>query len=80
MTHTDWKNFSVPINDSVWVVTEGSWPDILKNVTALGIRIESVNNTYGAYDVSGIDNITLSHVPEPATIVFFAFDLMLLKK
>lgn len=80
MTHTGWKNFSVPLNDSVWVVTEGSWPGILKNVTALGIRIESVNNTYGAYDVSGIDNIILSHVPEPATIVFFAFGLTLLKK
>ena len=68
---TPWTEFSIPIQETEWTVS-GNWNEIISDVTELKIRIELVSNTTtGARDVTGIDNVRLTAVPEPS----FAFIL-----
>ena len=58
---------TVPIQESAWQVTAGTWGSLLANVTDLRIRIEQVGNPNTPDDIDGIDNVILT--PEPATLV-----------
>lgn len=68
---TGWLTISVPIKESLWTITSGSWADLLPNVTFLDNRIELVTNKGGSKpEISGIDNVCLSTVPEPSSSAF----------
>ncbi len=67
-----WFPNSVPMLAENWTVTGGSWVDVLANVTEFKLQIEAVFTT-AAFpgEVTGIDNVTLSPVPEPASLLLF---------
>lgn len=55
------QSFSVPIEETSWTVTGGTWATLIANVTDLRIRIDSVLNTAGTdLDISAIDNVVLA--------------------
>lgn len=68
-----WFANSVPMRAENWAVTGGTWAGVLGNVTEFKLQIEAVFTT-GAFpgEVTGIDNVTLSPVPEPASGVLLA--------
>ena len=76
---TDWVNIEVPIDSSEWVVKQGTWEDILSNVTQLRIRVELVSGSDVLSDIEGIDNVSLQ-VPEPATLSLMAIGGLLLRR
>lgn len=56
---TPWVGLTVPLNEAAWSVT-GSWSNLLTSVTALRIRIETVDNDASPdRDINGIDNVVL---------------------
>ncbi len=52
---TDWQTFSAPVNEALWVVSEGTWADLLANVEVVLLGAEA---TLGR-DENGFDNIFL---------------------
>jgi hypothetical protein len=56
-----WGRFSVPISQSEWDVSQGTWDGLLSNVEYLGIEIEHVVGN----EVTGLDNVKLEIVDEP---------------
>jgi len=57
---TGWVLITVPLVESEWTVTSGTWSALLADVTDLRIRVELVKNSGGANDeVDGIDNVCL---------------------
>jgi len=71
---TDWQHTTVMLNDPRWVVTGGSWIDLLANITDFYITIEVVQDLHN--DVEGIDNVGVSAVPIPAAVWLFGSGLL----
>ncbi len=61
-----WENYDTTITPAAWVVTAGTWEDLLTNVTMLRIDAEYVQGN----DTFGFDNVELT--PEPATLSLLA--------
>jgi hypothetical protein len=57
---TSWTTQLIPINQSSWTATFGSWSALLNNVTKLEIRIEHIDNGHPPDEEAGIDNVILS--------------------
>jgi hypothetical protein len=70
---TLWANFVVPIDQSSWTVTSGSWAGLLSDVTDLRIRREFIPDWPSGYS-PGMDNIILT--PEPSTALLLALGLV----
>ena len=62
-----WYTTSVPMQAASWAVTGGTWAGVLANVTEFKLLIEPVFSTALPGEVTGIDNVMLSPVPEPGT-------------
>lgn len=72
---TPWVNIVVPIEESAWSVTSGTWAALLADVTRLRIHVELIGNNQQPNDLAGLDNVVLSQstaIPEPASIVLLA--------
>ncbi len=54
-----WTTISVPIEESAWTVSQGTWSSILENVTSFRIYGELVGNNDGGHDETGLDNVRL---------------------
>ena len=57
---TPWETIVIPISESAWGVSAGTWDDILSNVTEVKIITELVSNTKAPEDKNGFDNIVLA--------------------
>lgn len=59
-SYTRWVRINAPIVVSAWVVTRGSWDELIQNVSGLEIDLELFNNGSKAWrDKNAIDNIRL---------------------
>jgi len=67
-----WFATSVPMLAANWSVTGGTWASVLGNVTEFKLQIETVFSTGFPGEVSGIDNVLLSTVPEPSTAALWS--------
>lgn len=70
-------NVTIPENTpgpgSRWDVTgTGTWTDLLGGVTDLRIHMELFSNSAMWDERTGVDNIVLSDIPEPATLTLLA--------
>jgi hypothetical protein len=63
--HGQWGTFAVPLKESEWVITRGTWGGLLSDVTSLQIDLEFI----GGVETTGLDNVVLT--PEPATLLLF---------
>ena len=76
LMNTNWTSFSVPLKQSSWSITSGSWAGMITNVTSFKIRLEAVWG--GGYDSDGIDNVWVGMTNQvtaniaPAVEIFFA--------
>ena len=68
-----WVNLQNPITESAWVLQTGTWAGLLANVTELRIFMPDSST---ASEVTGIDNVSLTPVPLPATLLFFLSGLI----
>ncbi len=64
---TPWKNIIIPISEASWTVNSGSWNAIMADVTNLRIEMAYYNN-WGPFEITGIDNVSLSAVPIPGAV------------
>jgi hypothetical protein len=62
-----WINFNANIRSADWKVNSGSWLALLQNVTELKLQVETVLSTSLPGEISGIDNVRISAVPESST-------------
>ena len=62
-----WFSNSVQMQAASWTVTSGTWAGALANVTSFKLQIEAVFSSGFPGEVTGIDNVLLSPVPEPGT-------------
>ena len=53
--NSNWTTFSVPLKQSSWSLTSGTWTGLMNNVTNLRIRLEAVWGS--GSDTDGIDNV-----------------------
>ncbi len=67
-----WKTFVFPIIESNWEIKSGSWDNLLTNVTMLKIDLEQIQGK----EVTGIDNVTLSQVPIPPSLLLLSSALI----
>jgi hypothetical protein len=70
--HGEWDAFSVPIIQSEWEVTAGTWTDLLRDVTLVRIDMERIS----VVEVTGLDNVFLTLIPEPSTAPLLGFGLV----
>lgn len=70
-----WYATSVPMHAASWTVTGGSWAGVLADVTEFKLQIEAVFSTGLPGEVTGIDNVLLSPVPEPSQTLLLALGL-----
>jgi len=63
---SSWLSTTTLIDESIWNVTSGTWSGLIANVTELSIKIELVD---GVNDIEGIDNISLTNVPLPSSLL-----------
>ncbi len=56
----DWTTYVVPLVESEWTLTSGTWSALLADVTALQINPELYGNISGA-EIQGIDNVLLDN-------------------
>jgi len=71
----DWNTMIVPIdeNDVRWSVS-GNWSNLIVDVQQLEINIERINNPGQpppTGEIDGVDNVSLSAVPEPSSLALF---------
>jgi len=66
-----WLSLTVPINESAWIITSGSWGALLDNITQLRIGMAYYNN-WMPQEITGIDNVRLEAVPAPGAILLGA--------
>jgi len=67
--HGEWATFKVPIVESHWTVTSGTWDALLPDVQSLLIDMEHITGV----ETTGLDNVvlsTLSPDPIPDTAYF----------
>jgi hypothetical protein len=60
----DWTPVTAAILESEWDVSSGDWNNLLANVTELRVFMRDSSN---AIELTGIDNVRLSAVPEPSS-------------
>ena len=78
---SSWVTTVAPLNAADWTITGvDSWANILANPTSLSIEIERVSNTFGPTmtmpgDTDGIDNVILTAVPEPGSLILSGIGL-----
>ncbi len=72
---TAWVSLTAPIQESAWSVT-GDWSTLLSDVTQVRLRIEHVDDA--GTDVEGIDNVRLTALPEPNSLVLACGGLMIM--
>jgi hypothetical protein len=70
-----WINFKADIRTDAWKINSGSWLPLLQNVTELKLQVETVLSTSLPGEVSGIDNVSISPVPESSTLALFVSGL-----
>ena len=63
-----WLTLTVPISESNWIVTSGSWDALLADVTQLVIPTAYYNN-YMPQEITGLDNVSLHVIPAPGAIL-----------
>ena len=56
----NWTTYVAPLMESQWIVTSGSWSELLANVTSFKITPELYGNVCCGPEISGIDNIRVS--------------------
>jgi len=66
-----WTTYSAPLTAGAWGKSEAEWLALLGNVTEVRLSVEAM---FGA-EVQGIDNFTVTAVPEPATYGMLALGL-----
>jgi hypothetical protein len=71
-SQSDWQTFTVPISETSWTVTSGTWAALLSEVTSFQIRAEHFDTNLPEQE--GYDNIVLtpksvSSVPEPTILL-----------
>ena len=71
-----WLTVEVPLQESAWDVSAGSWPALLGDVQDLRVRALSILNISGQAD--GIDNVRL--IPEPGTASLLGMSLLMLAR
>lgn len=54
-----WSEVKIPLDSSAWTITEGSWNDLLQEVSLLRIRAEFITGDEDVY----LDNVLLSVSP-----------------
>ncbi|HRF58416.1 MAG TPA: hypothetical protein PLH94_00720 [Fimbriimonadaceae bacterium] len=59
----DWMPIEIPLKQSEWTLTSGTWAGLLANITTLGIRVRQFTNT-DATQINGLDSVVLS-IPTP---------------
>ena len=60
----NWTTYVAPILESQWIVTHGSWSDLLHSVTIFQIQQELYSNICCGSEISGIDNVKIQ-APDP---------------
>ncbi len=65
-----WITVTAPIDETLWTLTTGDWDSLLGDVTELRLLIENVFSRNGG-ETTGIDNVSLSAVPLPASVWLF---------
>jgi len=63
-----WLSLNVPISESDWTVTSGSWGALLVDVTQLEIATAYYNN-FMPQEITGIDNVSLNVIPVPGAVL-----------
>lgn len=71
---SDWLHVTVPITAAAWNIDDGTWEDILADVSVLYIQLELVLNDGPADDTAGLDNVRL--VPTPGSAFLLAAGLV----
>jgi hypothetical protein len=66
---TVWTRVAVPIEDQAWSVEAGTWAALLTDIQLLQIRIELVGNDGSPDDTNGIDNVRVSAIAAPPSVV-----------
>ena len=69
-----WVPINVPISESDWTVTLGSWDELLVDVTQLEIATAYYNNWY-PQEITGIDNVSLNVIPVPGAVILGSLGL-----
>ena len=76
--NTLWKLLTVPVIESAWDVTSGTWDGILADVTDFNIVMAYYTNT-SPFEITGVDNVSLhalNAVPVPAAVWLFGTALI----
>ena len=71
----EWTHFERTLSSPFWEIWYGdgrAFDELMANVTEVTVRGES----FDGYDVFGIDNIRVSPVPEPTTMILFSIGLL----
>ncbi|MEM8947621.1 MAG: PEP-CTERM sorting domain-containing protein [Planctomycetota bacterium] len=77
MAPTDWVSFQVPIAESSWTVQSGTWGALLADVQELRFPTETISNNDGnSGDNTGLDNVILSAIPEPTSLLLAAISII----
>ena len=66
-----WTTFSAPLTAAAWGQSQANWSSMLGNVTEVRLSVEAM---FGA-EVQGVDNFTVTAIPEPQTYLLLAAGL-----
>jgi len=58
-----WTTVVAPLVEADWVMSSGTWADLLANVTSIEIPMEMVSNEGGSTDKEAMDNIEIVSHP-----------------
>jgi len=58
-----WTTVVAPLVEADWVMSSGTWTDLLANVTSIEIPMEMVSNEGGSTDKEAMDNIEIVSHP-----------------
>lgn len=73
--NTLWKLLNVPVIESAWDISSGTWAAILGDVTDFSITMAYYTNT-SPFEITGLDNVSLNAVPVPASVWLFSSGLV----
>ena len=74
---TSWTGYEATLDAATWGVTPSTWNDILNDVTEISVVVDSFN-LFG--DTVGMDNFTLTAVPEPAALAIWTAGVFALRR
>ena len=72
---TTFESYSAPIDENLWTVNNGTWENIIANVTSLSLSLDIVN---GLGPDGAVDNFNLlgsAIIPEPSTLALLCLDV-----